>query len=890
MSAPRSLSVLARHLGSILVCRLDPVLALAPALLLAGAVAARASYEGFFPDSEDGGSKPLPAESNGREVSCPTVWAYAIDGDGGIKVDGRLDDEVWRKAEIASGFSEWDPDRGAPPSEQTSFKVAYDEHAIYFAVACAEKDPSQISQSLSRRDRFTNTDYVSIFIDPYHDKSTGYNFRVNPLGVQEDSYVYNDGDTDTDWDGVWKAETSEDQDGWYAEIRIPFASIRYRPTTSTWGLQVRRYLQSRGEDTSWSVWDRDTPGFVSRFGQVRGLDHLSTPRQLEAIPYVVARATDPAVAGPEKIDDFENFGLDLKYGVTADLSLNATFQPDFGQVEADPAVLNLSPFETFYDEKRPFFIEGSRFFEHQDFNLFYSRRIGTGDENSRIRYAAKLTGKTAQDVSVAALFASTDVTGNGQSQNFLKDGKQLSRYFVGRFGKEFAEGRFRFNVTQTAAFRSASRDTYGDLASREAYTSGADFRLQFHDRAYQVDGSVVGSVIDPEGLKSDPSFRPSRKYGTGGEFSVQRNGELGAGTWFRWESDRLDLNDLGFLSAPDEMGSGGWVSYQYTPDGKSTWLNTTSLNLNFYKNWLYGDRTGFDLHTGQPIWHYSSGHRSFSGGNVNGWMQFRNFREAWWGLEYVPRSTQRYETRSDVLLADGSRVSLAGGGPLIDEPATYGAWVGVLSDSRKDLVLRLEANHYRDTVPNRSTNLQLGLEWNQSGAIHHEIAAAFRSRIDDTQHLDNFENPDGAIGGVSFVFAGIDQRTLDLTLRSQLIFSKNQSLELYAQPFITVGSYTDAKELAIPDSYIFRPYTRNGFRAADRDFSYSSVNLNAVYRWEYRPGSTFFLVWTHSRSTYQERRFSANPRGFDNGLTGGALFNNEPENTILAKITYWIPI
>jgi len=259
-------------------------------------------------------------------------------------------------------------------SEQTAFKVAFDQDAIYFAVACMENDPSRITKSLSRRDSFSNSDLVSIYIDPYHDRTTGYNFRVNPLGVQQDSYIFNDGDRDDDWNAVWEAEATVDDEGWYAEFRIPFSAIRYRPSTSTWGLQIYRYMHGRGEDTAWITWDRETPGFVSRFGQITGLHDVPAPRQLEITPYAVVSATDPSVTGKEEIDNFENFGADVKYGVTADLTLNATVQPDFGQVEADPAVLNLSPYETQFQEKRPFFIEGNRFFQHRGFNMFYSRR------------------------------------------------------------------------------------------------------------------------------------------------------------------------------------------------------------------------------------------------------------------------------------------------------------------------------------------------------------------------------------------------------------------------------------------------------------------------------------------------------------------------------------
>jgi len=856
------------------------------AVLLAVAAAAPApawaSFEGFVAldvepaaDSAEGARAIDARPTNGEPV----------------RVDGRLDDAVWRDAPAGTGFRVWDPDRGRVPTEPTVFKVAYDQDAVYFAVACLEDDPSRISQRLSRRDRFSDSDLVSIYIDPYHDRTTGYNFRVNPLGVQEDSYIYNDGDRDTDWDAVWEAETFRDADGWYAEVRVPFSSIRYRADGEPWGLQVYRYMHGRGEDTAWVIWDRESQGFVSRFGLLTGLRDIPAPRQLEVLPYVAARATDPSVEGDEEMDAFQNIGADVRYGVTSDLTLAATVQPDFGQVEADPAVLNLSPFETFYDEKRPFFVEGNRFFQHPSFNLFYSRRIGTGDENARIRYATKLTGKTSGGVSIAGLVASTDVTADGQNHNLLKSGRRAARFFVGRLGKEFSGGDHSISLMQTAVVNTGSRDDFGDRASREAYTTGADFALRFADRAYSIQGSFVGSIIDPEALAAEPTFRAVKTYGTGGELDfARRAGDLHAGLWGRWESDRLDINDMGYLQAPDELGSGGWLSYQYNPDGASTLFNRGNLNLNLNRSWLYGARTGRRLDTGEKIWSYGKGHPAFPSGNVNGWFQLRGFQEAWFGIQLNGDGTQRYETRATVVRLDGRRVALPGGGPLIGEPLTYGSWWGLSSDTRKNLVANVEASHYFDTAMNASHDAGLSFRWNQSSAVSHNIGVGYNYRRDDTQHIDNYENPEGAIGGVSYVFGEILQRTFDLTLRTNLLFSRNQSLEVYAQPFITVGDYSRPRELSQPDTYDLRPYAAEGFDVDDSDFSFASVNLNLVYRWEYRPGSTLFLVLTQSRSSYEERGFLANPGRFDTGMRTTPLFRNEPETVLLAKVTYWLPI
>jgi hypothetical protein len=852
------------------------------ASFLAAAGSPSAAHAGFAGFSPEGDGDLYPPEGNGRKTEVPNAVAYPLHGQA-IALDGKLDDPVWQKAAAATGFHVWTPDRGTLPSEETVFKVAYDEDAVYFAVACLARDPSSIISRLSRRDRFSNSDLVSVYVDPYLDRTTGYNFKVNPDGVQLDAYMFNDGDRDDDWNAVWEAETHRDDQGWYVEMRIPFSSIRYRPADSmTWGLQVYRYMHGRGEETSWVTWPRETRGFVSRFGQLRGLRNVPPPRQLEIAPYFVERMRDPSV-GPsdgigDDVDNVQNVGADVKYGVTADLTLNATVQPDFGQVEADPAVLNLSPFETFYEEKRPFFIEGSRFFQHPDFNLFYSRRIGTGNENSRIRFAGKLTGKTGGGVSVAALLATTDVAGNGQAHNPFKSGERKSHFFVGRFGKEFQDGAHRINLMQTAVSNSADGDVYGEFASREAYTTGLDFDLNFHNRDYNIQGSVVGSVINPEQSLEAPGAGSGKRHGTGGALDVRKlGGDVHGGAYGRWESDKLDLNDVGFLSAPDEMNAGLWATYLYTPDGKSKVFNQGELNYNLWANWLYAARSGRDINTGETVWSYGRGHPTFYGTNVNGWAQYRNYWESWFGVEYIPEGTQRYETR---------------GGPLISEPTTYGGWLGGNTDYRKRLSLNTEMSHYRDTAQNHTSRLHLGTKWNQSSALNHEIGIGFTYRKDDTQYLETVnlnDRPGGTgIGGVSYVFGKIDQRTLDLTLRSNILFSRDTSLEIYAQPFITVGDYSRARELAIPDTYDLIPYQEPGYEVADNDFSFTAVNLNVVYRWEYRPGSTLYLVWTHSRSQYDER--GREPGTFHNRMDTSRLFRNEPENIVLAKVSYWFAL
>ena len=856
-------------------------------LSLFAAPAARAGFRGFTPSTSENGHDPVDGVVIGRSI----VRILPLRPGDEIHVDGRLDDDAWLRFEAVGGFREWNPDRGALPSGETIFKVSFDNEALYIALACLEKDPAKITGNLCRRDHLADTDFISVYIDPYHDRRTGYNFRVNPCGVQQDGCIYNDGDADDDWNAVWQAETHRDGDGWYAEMRIPFASIPYRPETSTWGFQVHRYTHISGEESAWVVWSREQAGFVSRFGEIAGLSELPSRRRLELLPYVVTRITDPAVPGPEEIDQYYNIGFDLRYNIAPNLVANATVQPDFGQVEADPALLNLTPFETFYAEKRPFFIEGNHYYAHPTFQLFYSRRIGTGERNSRIRYAGKLTGKTPGGITIAALAASTDVADPSPAYNIFRGGERSSKYAVCRLGKEFNEGRQRFHVMQTAVLRSASRDIWGDFASREAYTSGIDFEALFRDRSWGLTGSAVFSAIDHEASLSSADGEPANVYGSGGQLAVRRQGgRLQGSAWGRWKTGSLDLNDVGYLAAPDEINSGIWLGYDYTPDGTSHLLNRSILNFNYWRQWYHEDRAGYDLHSGDPVWSYNRGHRAISGSNINGWIHFRNFWELWYMGSYRPEGSNRWETRDRVILIDGGEAKIPGGGPLISEPARWGVQLGASSDGRRPLIGSVEGQYFRDASGNSLALLETGMRWNQSSAMRHSITVGYSRSDDDTQHIANFENLNGGVGGVSYVFGRLHRKTLDVTLRTSLLFSRNQSLEVYAQPYLTVGDFRGARELIMPDSYELEKYDRPGFDYDAHDFSYAALNMNMVYRWEFRPGSTLYLVWTHSRSSYAERGGFTDSRSFPGGLSPGDWFENEPENVFLVKLNYWLPL
>jgi len=839
------------------------------------------SFSGFDPRGTGPG---YPDCANGRRTEPPSLPAHRI-ANGGVHIDGRLDETDWAQAPAAGGFTQFEPDRRGEPSEETVFKVLYDEDAIYFGVACCRRNGCPVASCLSRRDRIVSSDLIRLYISPYNDLVTGYHFRINPDGVKEDYYNYGDLYHDVSWDAVWDADTYVDEDGWYAEIRLPFSSIRYRPAPSmTWGCNVFQHILAHGERTAWSNWNRDQNGFMSRSGTITGIEHIRAPRQLEVVPYAVSSLTDPAdpsghgFAGEER-GHAGSFGADFKYGVTADLTLNATVQPDFGQVEADPSQLNLSPYETYYDEKRPFFIEGAQFFWHPDFTVFYSRRIGTGSENSRIRFAGKLTGKMAGDVATAVLVAATDETGAGRAHNTLQGGRHKAVYAIGRFGKQFHGGLHSVNVMQTAVVRDA--DSF-DAATRNGYVTGGDFELNFRDRMYQATGSFVGSIVDrlrdPEQAGTDPD--PT--YGTGSRFEIEKtSGDWRFALTTRHQSDELDLNDLGYINNPNHYAVQAWVTRVFNADDDESFVTNKSIHARYYQSWIYADRTFCDPgDPGRTLWSYDRGHDLLRLWHFEASLATRSTWGAWCGLDYQPTVVDLYGTRWTP--AGSAR------GPLMKRPADYNVWVGGQSDTRRDFWVNPYLGWSGDEAGSRAAAYSLAASWVQSSRLTHQVSVSYEQRHADAQWLGNFANPGGGIGGASYVFAELDQRTWDLTLRSSLLFSRDASLELYVQPYLTVGDYASPRELARPDSYDFAPYP--DLDAAGRDFAYGAVNLNLVYRWEYRPGSTLYLVWAHTRGNFDRRGWHTEPGAFENGFGLEPLVDNEGENRFMIKMSYWLPL
>jgi hypothetical protein len=537
------------------------------------------------PERDDPEDKPAP----------PPYRALASRATPGTpEIDGVLDDAAWALAEPISGFTQRDPNEGEPATERTEVRVLYDDGAVYIGIRAYDSEADKIVGQLTRRDAYSPSDWLVVSFDSYYDRRTAFEFRVNPAGVERDAFLFNDTNRDDSWNAVWDVATTRDDEGWTAEFKIPLSQLRFSDAPEqVWGFNVQRVVQRKNEISFWKPIAKDAPGWVSEYGDLAGLNGIEPKRRLEVLPYVLAQqAYTPAVRGnpfQTGSDWFGNAGADIRYGLNNSLTLNVTVNPDFGQVEADPSVLNLSAFETFFSERRPFFLEGQGIFNFRISNfggaeqLFYSRRIGRRPQggadsrggyvdmplNTTILAAAKLSGKSSSGWSVGVLDA---VTGEENATVIDADGnyhrdpvEPLSNYFVGRVSKDFREGQSAVGTIFTATNRSLPRSMR--FLRTSAYAGGFDGRTRFGNGNWEVRGQLLGSRVqgarpaiantqlsparyfqrpDAEHLTFDPDR--TTLLGSAGAFSLRK---IGGGHWRgsvmgEWISPGFEANDLGF--------------------------------------------------------------------------------------------------------------------------------------------------------------------------------------------------------------------------------------------------------------------------------------------------------------------------------------------------------
>ena len=819
----------------------------------------------------------LPGASTAREANAARVAAAP-------ELDGRDDDPAWRSAPLIVGFLEYEPNEGAETRFRTEARAAYDDRYFYVLVRMYDPAPDSIVSLLSRRDVRTNSEQVKIVIDSYHDRRTAYQFAVNPAGVKRDFYVYNDGIEDPSWDAVWDVGTGIDSLGWVAEFRIPFSQLRFpRRDTHTFGLMIVRDVARTGQRISWPLFRRNVQGYVSQAGELHGITGVPTPRRLELAPYLLAADESRRVSDGFDRGQRLTGGLDLKYGVTSNLTLDATVNPDFGQVEADPAVLNLGTTETFLSERRPFFLEGTGIFtfdvvcEDVDSGcsgLFYSRRIGRvpqlgdlygGDlapDATTILGAAKLTGRLANGLSIGVLDAVTQ----REEGELGRPVEPRTNYLAARVQQELRDGQTVLGAMATAVDRQLDVLAEPHL-HRGAYAGGIDLRHRFLDRRYQFSTYVAGSLVRGDAAAIEATQRSavhnfSRPDGEeavdpgatqlgGAAFRVALAKFGGGKTRFETVYQRLspgfEINDLGYLGRADEQMLRNWFSLQFNTPTRA--YRRMFLNFNQWTHWTAG------------------GLRTHFGGNFNGHMELPN---TWWlhaGL-----------TAGNLLPSYDDRE--ARGGPAVRRSRIIEGFTGVEGDRRNPVVPVLFTGGWRgDDGRSSGWWIEPSVEIRASSRFSMVIGPYWRRAIDDNQWVDNF----GDIGHdtTHYTFARLRQTTASVTTRLNYTHSPNLSFQLYAQPFITEGTFANWRELADPRAERYderyQPYAGD-----PGGFDFKQMNTNAVLRWEYRPGSALFVVWSQGKEQF--RPLASEFRLRDDSMD---LWRIEPDNRLLVKLSYW---
>ncbi|MCG6987841.1 MAG: carbohydrate binding family 9 domain-containing protein [Gemmatimonadetes bacterium] len=844
-----------------------------------------------------------------------------------ITIDGKLDEPIWATADSAVGFIQFRPHPDTPGSERSVARVLYDGDAIYVGARMYDDHPDSIVARLMRRDDKGFSDWFAVGLDSYHDHRTSFTFFVNPRGVRYDEIIFDDTQEDGNWDAVWEAAARVDSLGWTAEIRIPLSQLRYADSdsTSSWGIDFYREIARRGEEELWAPLDPDQAHIVSTYGTLTGLGRLPVPSRIEVAPYAVTRLerlhaepADPFWARNRITGDA---GADVKYGLTPNLTLTATINPDFGQVEADPSVVNLTAYETFFPEKRPFFQEGSNIFrfgigvgdgDMGNEQLFYSRRIGrapheglpdsasygNAPEGTTILGAGKVSGKTASGWSVGLMDAVTAretapfVTDAGTHHSMVVE--PMTNYAVGRLIKDFRHGQSAVGGIVTSTSRELHGTGITDLAS-SAVAGGLNGRHQWANGNWQLTGWLLGSRVagDPAAIATvqtspvhyfqrpdaprlglDSARTSLQGFATQVQLAKTGGGHWIGGTILHAISPGFEVNDLGFQTQSDLFMQVGFLGYRMNKAGKR--FRQWSLNASGWRGTTFGEEL------------------VSLGTSFNGYAELLDYWSVSGGGEY-----------------DGATLSTGAlrGGPALRRQPGLHYWGGVHSDGRKSLVggLSVSATSARG-APSSRLSLSPSLSWRPTSAAEVTVEPSVSWNRDAAQYVAQ----DDFAGTTHYYFGHLRQTTVALTTRVNYTVSPTLSFQLYAEPFVSAGRYSGFEEVTRPHARSFadrfHTLTPGEIRydagaevyrvavdgtpdaaAFDKpDFNFKQLRSVAVLRWEYRPGSTLFLVWTQSRTgsdstgTFRFGRDFGRLLGFDgpDGVPG--------DNVFLVKVSYWL--
>jgi len=851
-----------------------------------------------------------------------------------IIIDGLINEKAWEQGEWTDDFTQFEPYNGKEPSQKTEFKILFDEDNLYMGIKCYDTSPDSIVKRLTRRDD-ADGDMVGIAFDSYHDLRTGFLFGVSAGGVKYDQMLTNDGENeDSSWDPNWWVKTSVNIEGWFAELKIPFSQLRFEKNSGdVWGLEVLRSIYRKNEMSFWQHIPKDAPGIVHMFGEMSGIESVKPRKIFDVTPYGVAKAeTFKGEAGNPFLEKGRLFkangGIDAKIGVTNNITMDLSINPDFGQVEADPSVVNLTAYETFFTEKRPFFIEGNNIINFGigigdggvgNDNLFYSRRIGRRPQGSSYNYyghddtlegysrspintsiigAAKLTGKTQNGLSIGFLDALTAKemaeidTGGYRS---LQTVEPLTNYMAARVQKDFKEGNTIIGGMITMVNRDMKNipllgnetDNLINRIPSTAITGGFDFTQYFMKKNYMLNMNAAFSSISGTELAMVRAQRSSARYfqrpgsyisldssrtslsGNGGRIQFMKNG---SGHWnylaaFLWKTPGLELNDMGYMRESDQLFSVLAVSYRLWEP--KSFYKSVNISSNLYSFWDF------------------SGNHLVDGFNLNGNISFKNYWFAGGGSE------TNFNVVSNTMLW---------GGPIMKMPGSVFSWFNLSTDTRKKLVLQVEVrNSSTFKTKTRSFNLTPELTYKPINTLAITLIPSFMKSFDELQYVDQAS----CEGKDRYIFASIDQKTLSMSIRVNFNLTPDLTLQYWGQPFVASGKYNDFKYITDPMNAeynqrfsVYNPGnqielvnddTYNIDENADGtpdysiekpDFNVQEFLSNFVIRWEYNPGSSIYLVWSQTRSGFN----STGMMDFTNDL--GDLFREKPHNVFLIKFSY----
>ena len=843
------------------------------------------------------------------------------------RIDGRLNDAVWQTATPVSGFTQVEPRDGAAPAERTEVRVAYDQDALYIAARLYSANASSIVARLGRRDAQTNSDGFVVAIDSYHDHRTSFRLGVNAAGIKSDAMTSNDAPNgDDSWDPVWDAATQIDAQGWTVEIAIPLSQLRFaNAERPTWGINFERFTAATGELDRWSWSPNSESGYASRFGHLIGMVGVgvAATRRLELLPYAVTQADyDTVVNRANPFNDGRtgraSMGADFKYGLSSALTLTGTINPDFGQVEADPAEVNLSIYETYFNERRPFFVEGANLFSFGVAErgsifgapqLFYSRRIGRPPsrvaprealfadvpEVTHILGATKLSGQIG-GWSLGVLDAVTArEEARIQTASLVSrsiEVEPLTNYGVLSLRRSLRGGQSGLGFFGTTVDRKIDTTALSFLRS-SAQSAGLDFYHLFGGNRFGVNGTASLSRVrgdslamaltqksplrysqrpDQDYMKIDPSARSM----SGSNFSLSAGKITGRwliGSDFFTTSPGYEINDAGFLSESDRTFLGFRTSYRWLkPTGP---FRFAQLSATQSQQWNYG------------------GTRVFGGVYSGFYGQLRNY----WSVNLSG-------TTSRAALND--RVTR--GGPLVVIPPQWSANLDVTTDSRRSMTAEVYGSLTRNESGGYANYAQLSLAVRPTSALAITFAPSFNETHSAAGYVGSYaDNTAQLMYGRRYVAADLEQKSIDLTLRTDLALTSTLSMQFYAQPFVSSVDYEGFKSFARASAFEFLVYGRErrstitydedthvytvdadgpgpapSAQFPNPDFRLRSLRANLVLRWDYRAGSTLYLAWAHGRATFEDLPRLDLARDFRD------LFHDEQRNRLLVKVSYWI--